>query len=105
MLQPLSEKSRKYLWEHWAISFTSVPEKQVLKDTISKHTEGKKGSGSVVIYLPRADDFSTDQITFLFEIASILSKGRARDCCFTKAFSIIFHSILVAKWERFNLDR
>lgn len=79
MLEPLSEKSRKYLWEHGAVSFISVPGKQVLTDTISKHTEGKKRSGSAVIYLPRANCFSTEQITFLFEIASPLSKERARD--------------------------
>lgn len=101
-------KIEKCLWEHSAVSFTSVPGKQVLTDTTSKHKEGKKSSGSAVTYLPRANSFSNDQITFLFESASSLSKEEHKGLLFhhhiIKVFNTIFHSILVAQLERYDLD-
>lgn len=64
---------------------------------------GKKWSGSVVIDLPRANRFSTDQITFLFE------QGECKELLFyhhiTKVFNTIFLSSLVAQLERYDLDR
>lgn len=69
----------------------------------SKHIKGKKSSGSAVVYLRGANCFSTDQITFLFEIASSLSKERAKDCCFAiTLLRLSTQSSIVSLWANWQ---